>query len=125
MYARKYQDRAENSIKNFDFLTRFMEEVDTLCAFKAHTFLIPLKFLSWRAEQTLRFICKDARCNGVTCWPDLFNHFPRTYVTSVAICNAINNLQYIRQQSREDEIPSSKRMNDAARKGGNVYKEVN
>lgn len=115
---------AEDPIMVFDFLTRFVEEADTLGVSEAHAFLILPKLLIGRAERHLRSIRNGARSGGVKCWPEVVNHFLRTYATPAAIRNAVNDLRNIRQKPREDEIAYSERINDATHRCGNAFDEV-
>ena len=111
---------AQDPIMVFDFLTRFVEEADTLGVSEAHAFLILPKVLKGRAESHLRSIRNGARSGGVTCWPEAVNHLLRTFATPAAIRNAVNDLRNIRQQPREDELTYSCRLNDAAHRCGNA-----
>ena len=114
----------EDPIMVFDFLMKFVEEADTLNVSEAHAFIILPKVLKGRAERWLRSVRNGSRSGGVTCWPEAVNSLLRTYATSSAIRNAVNNLRNIRQQPREEEMEYSGRLNDAAHRCGNVYDEI-
>lgn len=108
----------------FEFLTRFEEEVDIHGVSKAHAFLSLSKVLSGRAERHLQYIHKGARSDGVTCWLEVVNQSLWSYASPAAIRNAVNNLQNMFQQPREDEITRSERINDAAHRCRIFYDKV-
>lgn len=90
----------EDHILILDFLTTFVVEAETLSTPEAHTFHMMPSFVSGRAEVNLRPFLNGARSEGVTCWPEVVNHFCRTNSTQATIRNAIKDVPNIGEQSR-------------------------
>ncbi len=107
-----------------EFLTKFVEEADTLCITEAQAFIILPKLMVDPAQKQFRSVKSGARSGGVTCWPEAVQHLLRTYATPATIRRAVYDLRDIRQQPRENENEYSARLNRAAHRCGNVYDEV-
>jgi hypothetical protein len=107
----------------FDFLTRMVEECDTLGMSEAQAYMALPHFLSDTARTQYRAMHTGSRSSGVTCWPEAIQYLLRTYATPSAIRNATAELRNICQSNDEDELTYGARINHAAYRCGNVYDE--
>lgn len=108
----------------FDSFKMFVKEADALCVSKAHAFPVIAKLLKSRTERYLRSIRNCARYGYVICYLEVVNLFLRTYVTTAAIRNDINDVRNIVQQPPEYELSNSARINDATHRCGSVDDEI-
>ena len=113
----------QDPILIFNFLTRMVEECDTLGMSEAQAFMALPHLLSDNARTQFRAMQSGSRTSGVTCWPEGVQYILRTYATPAAIRNATNELPSIRQSADEDELPFGGRMNHAVYRCGNIYEE--
>ena len=121
---KEYKFNGQDPILVFDFLSRFVEQADTLRMTEMQAFVALPHYLSGTAENQFRAIRNGARSGGVTCWSEAVQYFLRTYATPSAIREAVNHLRDIRQLPKETELEYSARLNNAAYRCGNVYDET-
>ena len=102
-------------IRIFEFLSRFVNEADTLKMTEAQAFITLPHFLDGTAEtQCHTNLSSGSRYGGVTCWPGAVQYLLRTYATPTTMREALENLRNIRQKPDEDNDAYKKRLNDAA-----------
>lgn len=104
--------REEEPILVFDFLTAFVAEADTIGVFETNSISIMPNLLKGRVKGHLRWICNGAQSGVVTCCPEVVNHFHSTCATPTTLRIAVNDLQNIRQEPRDDELTYSRLIND-------------
>ena len=71
----------QDPILILDFLTRMVEECDTLGMSEAQEFMALPQFLSDNARTLYRAMKSVSRISGVTCWPEGVQYLLRTYDT--------------------------------------------
>ena len=106
-----------------NFLTRFVEEADTLEMTEAQALVALPKFMSGSAELQFRASRNGARSGGITAFPEAVQYLLRTYATPSVLREAVNAVQDIRQQPNEDEVGYSVRLNTACDRCGNAFEE--
>lgn len=116
----------DDPIMVFDFLTRFVEEADTLSMSEAQAFVALPHFLVGNANKQFRASRNGSRSSsgGVSCWPEAVQYLLRTYATPSAIRDAINSLHALKQQANESELDYSARVNIAHYRCGNVFSDT-
>ena len=107
----------------FDFLVRFIEEMDTLGINEGQAFIILPYFLKGSAQRQYRASRNGSRSGGVSSWPEAIQYFIRTYATPTTLREAVDNLRNLRQERNETETEFSIRINEAAHRCGNVHAE--
>lgn len=107
----------------FDFLTRMVEEADTLKMTEAQAYLALPHYLSGQASRTYRSSRNGAHSGGVSCWPEAVQYLLRTYATASAIREAVSTVRNTRQKHGENEAEYSTRINHAVYRCGNVFDE--
>lgn len=76
----------------FAFLTKHVDDDNTLGVYEAYASSKLLKLLSRQTERHLRSMRIGVRFGEVPCWLKVVNHFHSTYATAAAIHNAFSNL---------------------------------
>ena len=120
--SRKFSGKDPILILNF--LSRFVEEADTLRMTEGQAFVALPHFLANPAETQFLSSRNASTSGGVTSWPEAVQYLLETYATSSAIREATNKLQEIRQLAHENESDYATRLNDYAYRCGNVYDEA-
>ena len=113
----------EDPILIFDFLSRFVEEADTLTMSEAQAFMALPQFLTGTARMQYRAARSGSRSGGLACWPEAVQYLLRTYATQGAIRDAIHHLRSLRQDDKESERTFATRVNEAVYRCGNVHEE--
>lgn len=113
----------EDPILIFDFLSRTVEEADTLAMNEGQLVTCLPHLLTKTAAQQYRSIASRSRSGTLTKWPEAVQYLLRTYATDRAIQEAVEALENIRQASNEDENAYASRVGTAAYRCGNVHTE--
>lgn len=113
----------EDPILVLEFLTRFVEEADTLGMTETQAYLAFPYFVKGNTIKQYRAARNATRDSGVTCWPEAVQYFLRTYATPAAIRVAVQEFRGVRQKPDESEMDYAGRVNMAAYRCGNVYAE--
>ena len=119
-----YKFDGSDPIMVFDFLTRFVEEADTLNMTEAQAFIVISHYLKGEASNQFRANKNGARSGGVSNWPGTINHFLSTYATPDAISRAVSSFKDISQRQKETEMEFATRLNEAAYRCGNVFDSI-
>lgn len=114
----------EDPIMVFDFLTRFVEEADTIGMSEGQAFVALPHFLTGTASQQFRASKNSSRSGGVSSWPEAVQYFIRTYATPATLREAVEQLRNLKQGVNETEMDFATRINQAAYRCGNVHDEV-
>ena len=113
-YSRESKFWGQDLILIFDFLTRMVEECDTLGMSEAQTFMALPPFLSDSARNQYNAMQRGSRTSGVPCWPEGVQYLVRTYATPGEIRNATTELRTVHQTPDEDELAYGAKSNHAA-----------
>lgn len=106
-----------------NFLTRFVEEADTIGMTEAQALVALPKFMMEPAESQFRASRNGARSGGITAFPEAVQYLLRTYATPSVLREAVNAVYDIRQQPNENEMEYSVRLNTACGRCGNAFEE--
>lgn len=83
-------------IRAFDFLARFVDEVEMLNKSVAQTFMAVPIFLDEPAKTLLRTSLRRAkRRGGITCWPEDIPHLLRIYPSAQGMREVLEDLHSI------------------------------
>ena len=86
----------QDQIQIFDFLTKMVEECETVGMIEAQAFMDLPHFLSNNAWIQYRAMQSGSRSSGVTCWLEGVQYLLRTYATPEAIINATTEFRSVR-----------------------------
>lgn len=91
-------------INNMDFLTRFFNEADILNMPEAQAFIVlPTILADWAEIQFRTKLVWASRRGGAMCWPEAVHSSSRTYATTSAMRDVLQDLRNVRQKAYEIE----------------------
>ena len=108
----------------FDFLSRFVEEADTLAMSEAQAYLCLPYFLTHTASSAFRAAKAGSQTGGVKVWPEAVQFLLRTYATNGAIRQALAAFRSVRQAPNESEMEYSAKLTNAAYRCGSIHSDV-
>ena len=112
-----------NSVEVLRFLTRFVEEADTLRKTEAQALVVLPKLMKGTADTRFRASRNGARAGGITAYPEAIQFFLRTYATPSVLREAVNAVRNINQSINENELEYGVRIDEACDKCGNAFTE--
>ena len=121
---RDHKFSGEDPVLVLDFLTRVVEEADTLGMSEGQLIVCLPHLLTKKAAQHFRSASSHSRSGGLVCWPDAVQYLLRTYATEQAIRESVEHLENLLQATNEDENAFASRVGVAAYRCGNVHTEV-
>ncbi len=118
------QFTGEDPVLILSFLQRLVEEADTLGMTEGQAYIALPYVLKGTAQEQFRSSRSTGGAGGVTCWPEAIHDLLNKYATPSALREAVNHIQTMRQSTTEDEREFGGRVQDAAKRCGNVYHET-
>ena len=107
----------------FDFLTRFVEECETLEMTEPQAFIALPHFLTKPALPLYRAArSADTSTRKISAWPECVQYFLSSYATPGVIRSALNDLRVTTKKGHtEDELDYAARLNTQFGRCGNVH----
>lgn len=119
-----YNMNWEDSIRDFEMLTRFVNEVDMLNMREVQDFAALPNVLSETVETQFRTnLSGESHCRGVIFCLKALQYRFRTYATPTAMWNALENLHSMHKRDDELEEGYLKRFHGAIHRCGNVLED--
>ena len=100
---REHKFDGEDPILIFDFLSRAVEEADTLAMNEGQLVICLPHLLTKTAAQRYRSIASRSRDGKMTRWPEAVQYLLRTYGTDRCIQEAVEYFEGLRQATNENE----------------------
>ena len=120
---REHKFDGEDPILIFDFLSRAVEEADTLAMNEGQLVICLPHLLTKTAAQRYRSIASRSRDGKMTRCPEAVQYLLRTYGTDRCIQEAVEYFEGLRQATNENEDAFAARVSSAAYRCGNVHAE--
>lgn len=116
----------EYPILIFDFLTKLVEEADTLDISEGQLMVLLPHLLTGSVTDQYRAAANESRSStigGIVHWLQDVQHLLRTYVTKREITEALDEFNNVHQTDNENWTAYAARLNNAAYRCGNIHVE--